>query len=1194
MKKVDSGEFYNAKQDNIFSEYKSFRAEEYYSSEFGKIPKELKSFNESYNNEGVKSEKSEGEDSSDANELQRQYDKLNQSDSPEISDASAPSTGANASQAANVSQAAGTASGSAATAAGGATVGATAVAAVVIVTAAVTGGFITDFNSYIGNDMGMDYVSITVDMDELLSQADKSYGLSADNFSIELTEGGTLRKIALVEGKHSYLITGLQPEKTYTYNLICNNPSLGSNSNCYSQTFTTLNLGEPKGVFDELNNYISYDEVSKSATVFYSVYLSDYENKYADATLYLCSTAQTDLSDINHIVYSDKSPDGNNFFRGEAEGITCGELYMYIVGERATEYGAEAVELFSYQLTIDLPEEWQTAKNPAFEADESKEILTNLPDAIKVSGKLKDINEQYTYSAYVGQYNADGTAIIERQEVDLTVDAENMTYAFESAAYYGVNKYKYVIYTRDDEGNEVTVYESGEKQFTASQAFGATYTKVEPADATIEYNAGGVTITVDPAFDSEYSNYYYKLVVTNGEGEKYGEYTGTGVAVFEIADYVGLDKINFTYYDLGAFEGIEVEYDSHETAGIVGHAYIIVDESKEILSNQPDKLSVSGSISEFNGLYTYSAYVGQYNADGTAIIERQEVDLTVDAENMTYAFESAAYYGVDKYKYVIYTRDGDGNEVTVYESGEKQFTASQAFGATYTKVEPADATIEYNAGGVTITVDPAFDSEYSNYSYKLIVTNGEGEKYGEYTGTGVAVFEIADVTGLDEINFTYYDLGAFEETDVEYDSHETEGVAFCVPTVSLGAEHDFNGQYFTVAYACDMIYDYADASIEIEVSDGVNAYTKRVDGVSEKGIITLDNIEGEVGNVTVTATLNFKDNQSDGAVRSLMLAQAEYAMNYSFEVTKVTADFSGYSTENMLITLDFDYLLPEGYKIKISDQDNSLDKTIDLTRQYSFSDLTTDAEANLTVQVTDGDGNARGEPKTVNISLSAAEAEYDSPVMSCPNPGDAVVTYNDDGTINIYRQMIPDAYGRDTVSDDERLYYNAFVQGYYLNSDGVVYTDGYDAVGRGKYAIIENIPNQNYILIYYMMFDYNGVSYVMSAETPSGSVENVYECGTATATVADGQTTIEVSISKYGKLANKVIVDGVEYEYDFYSDESATDLTLVIDGEIEVSEITILFTAQGYKYDAYGASGEITMKGSKYGEHRITVTTEYA
>ena len=993
MKKHDLGEFHNTNQYNEFPEYKPFRAEQYYSQEAATPPKETGTYDESFNNEGVKSTKDTGSESTDVKELKKEYDRMNGANSSDSGEPTSSTTGANSTQGANTTSATSSTSASgattsASTATGGAAAtvgGATAAATIVIVSAVLTGGFITDFNSHIGNDVGMDYVSISVSMDELLAQADKSYDLKANNFSIELTEGNNSRKIQLVDGKHCYLITGLQPAKTYTYNLICNNAPLGVNSYCYSSTFTTLGTGEPKGVYDELNSYVTYDEATQSATVGYSVYLSDYEGVYDNYTFYICSTEQTDLSNVNHVIYADQSLGEDNFFKGEAVGVTYNELYLYVVGENMGADSVEAAELFSLELTLEMPEEWQTAKDPAF----------------------------------------------------------------------------------------------------------------------------------------------------------------------------------------------------------------VIDEGAEDIALQPDSIIISGSLTGFNQNFTYYAYVTQYGKEGSALIERQEVGLITDPERMVYTINGEAYFGVNKFKYVIYTRDGDGNEIVVYESGEKQFTENQGFNATYTKVQPADATIEYTSSGVTITANTGFNSTYNNYSYKLVVTNSAGEIFGQYQGTGNATIEIADFVGLDEINFTYYDLGTFADGEVELANHTTEGVAFCMPTLSLDPESGIVGQYFTLSYTLDMLYDYAGATMDIEVIGGDGTtYTKHVDGVSEKGVITLDNIQGEIGNVTVKATLNFTDYQSDGAVHSLQLAQAEYALNYSFEVSKVLADVSGYSTE-MPVTLNFNYTLPDGYKIKITDEANALSLTSDLTNEYAISGLVMDTDYNLTIQVTDADGNAWGEAKTINISKSAAEAEYTSPTMNSPNPGDAVVTYNDDGTINIYREMIPDAYGRDTVSDDERVYYNAYMYaGYYDNDGSFTQTQAFDVIGRGKYAVLENIPKQNYMFVYYQMFDFNGVSYVMYTEIPSGSIETVYDCGTAVATVANGQTTISANISAYGSLDNRIIVNGTEYTYTTYSDESETNPTLVIDGEIDVTEVTIFFTNQGYYYDAY--SGKMTMKGSKYGEYTIAVTAAQA
>ncbi|MGN1372493.1 MAG: hypothetical protein ACI4VK_00425 [Candidatus Coproplasma sp.] len=1209
MKKADSGEFYNINQYNDFSEYQPFSAEIYYSQESQKPPVENQSFNESFEDDGGKPTGGSEESSTDLDDIQKEYDKINQAENSGSADSSATSSpsqtatstssGGATSSSGGAAQA-GSAVGGSAAGAAGASAGATAVAAVVIVSAVVTGGFLTDVGKHVEYNTGMDYVAITVDMDEILSETDKSYSLSADNFYLQFDKDGKPLTVPLTNGKHSYLVTGLQPEKSYTYSLMCSNPPLGSNSSCFSQTVTTSGSGEPSAVWDELNNYVSLDQTTQTASVYYSVYLSDYAKALSGATLYLCSSEQTDFSHVTQVVYSSEELDENNFFKGSADGITYEQLYLYVVAQPSA--GAEATCLLSHKIEVGLPEEWVKDATPAFVVDEGAEEVTCQPDSITVSGKITNLNADYTYFAYITQYNSGGTALVERQEAGLITDPENMTYSVNAEAYYGVKTFKYVIYTYDEDENEVVVYDSGEKQFTASQAFGATYSVVQPKDATIEYGASNVTITVDPQFTSDYGNYEYKLVVTNSAGEVYGQYQGTGEAVIEIADYVGLDQINFTYYDIGTFVDGEVELGNHTTTPVTGRAYFVADESAEDITCQPDSITVSGKITNLNNNYSYFAYVTQYNEDGTATEDAQEAAFSIDFETMIYTVESGAYYGVNTYKYVICTYDEDENEVVVYDSGERQFTASQAFGATYTKVEPTDATIEYGASSVTITVDPQFTSDYGNYEYKLVVTNSAGEVYGQYQGTGEAVIEIADYVGLDQINFTYYDIGTFADGEVELGNHTTTGVGFCVPTLSLGSEYGFDGQYFTLSYVCDMVYDYAQASMDIEVTDGDGTgYTKHIASVAESGTVTLDFVTGEPGSATIKVTLNFTDNQSDGAERSLTVAQADYTMNYAFEVTKVVADVSGYSAETLQVELNFDYQLPTGYLIKIADETNAIDLTLDLTKQYSINGLAMDADYNLTVQVTDADGNNWGEAKAVTISKSAAEAEYtDELSIDHPSPIAAVVTYNDDGTINIYREMIPSVYGRDTISDDERIYYNAVVcSGYNDEEYNFIETDRYDVIGRGRFAIIENIPLQNYLFTYYHMFDYNGVSYIMNAETPSGMVECVYsdsdgdgyeDFASADVLCADGQTTISVNVWSSGNLDNKITVNGTEYTYTTYTDEYETAPTLVIDGEIEVSEVTIYFTKQGYNYDTFAEYSDLTMKGSKFVGHVVLVT----
>jgi hypothetical protein len=92
--------------------------------------------------------------------------------------------------------------------------------------------------------------------------------------------------------------------------------------------------------------------------------------------------------------------------------------------------------------------------------------------------------------------------------------------------------------------------------------------------------------------------------------------------------------------------------------------------------------------------------------------------------------------------------------------------------------------------------------------------------------------------------------------------------------------------------------------------------------------------------------------------------------------------------------------------------------------------------------------------------------------MNYKNPGDVCITYNDDGSINLYIQT-------DFEAQSEDLYYQITV-------GGVRYTS------REPLARIEHIPDQSYSLTYDVCIDVNGVPYSIYRVTPSGMLNEPY------------------------------------------------------------------------------------------------------
>ena len=151
----------------------------------------------------------------------------------------------------------------------------------------------------------------------------------------------------------------------------------------------------------------------------------------------------------------------------------------------------------------------------------------------------------------------------------------------------------------------------------------------------------------------------------------------------------------------------------------------------------------------------------------------------------------------------------------------------------------------------------------------------------------------------------------------------------------------------------------------------------------------------------------------------------------------------------------------------------------------------------------------------------------------------------------------------------------------------MIYNDSYDIISRDKYAVIENIPMRNYYFLYHHLFTYNGVCYTMYTEMPSGGVTFPEKIATAGVTQSGGTTTVSITTTEYGRLDNRIVCGGQEYTYTTYTDPYDPTAELVLEGEQDIGEVEIFFTAYSQNYDAY--STEITLKGQMYYRCRLTI-----
>ncbi|MBQ5802434.1 MAG: hypothetical protein IIW27_05315 [Clostridia bacterium] len=162
----------------------------------------------------------------------------------------------------------------------------------------------------------------------------------------------------------------------------------------------------------------------------------------------------------------------------------------------------------------------------------------------------------------------------------------------------------------------------------------------------------------------------------------------------------------------------------------------------------------------------------------------------------------------------------------------------------------------------------------------------------------------------------------------------------------------------------------------------------------------------------------------------------------------------------------------------------------------------------------------------------AATAEY---VFNYKNPNDAGITYNEDGTINVYIQT-------DFACEEENVFYAVALGGLCFRSTDPVFS----AIG---------IPNEIYALTYYVCVEKDGVVYAITSITPSGMVNEYYLGNYVSATVESTRATLEI----YGFRA-----DGIDF----------SSIRMVTSGgeEFIVNEADWIYDAE---YDVYTCTVEI-------------------
>lgn len=176
-------------------------------------------------------------------------------------------------------------------------------------------------------------------------------------------------------------------------------------------------------------------------------------------------------------------------------------------------------------------------------------------------------------------------------------------------------------------------------------------------------------------------------------------------------------------------------------------------------------------------------------------------------------------------------------------------------------------------------------------------------------------------------------------------------------------------------------------------------------------------------------------------------------------------DKAYYSFENGEAVFSFNYSNADGY-VLLRNESSATEENLDFgTYYYPLSSQTA-----YTYALYSGDGQRLSEEKTVSFTPLDTKPSYDFNYL---NPSDLLITYNDDGTINIYNDT-------KFSCDDPNVYYEIYYRSV---------SHEYVCESRRPFVGCENLEYGSYSVEYRIIYsDESGAKYELQQIVPSGDV----------------------------------------------------------------------------------------------------------
>ena len=497
------------------------------------------------------------------------------------------------------------------------------------------------------------------------------------------------------------------------------------------------------------------------------------------------------------------------------------------------------------------------------------------------------------------------------------------------------------------------------------------------------------------------------------------------------------------------------------------------------------------------------------------------------------------------------------------------------FDGNYVKPNIDDAIITWDSQNqkYNISLNITCDEMNENYFYKLVAYDENNNILSTYKDT-----KNANSTLIIDKNTTifnvFFEIYATNERETKLiESAEVGKIDLSTPTL------DIENVTISGANILEINYKFDDKNYNAENIDNLLFNISYGDNNNEIIEIQYDeliigkkilNVSENITSININSSFIFTNNKFS---REIISEEKTFELNNDFEIQ--------YSIDiyNKYIILKPIGLFGDVTSVCVSTSENETKESYDLFYDI-YIPYENSGEITLSYYLSNERGEELSSEQTIIVDTTFEGINYN---FNYKNPGDVGITYNSNGSINLYIDT-------NFMCEDEDVYYQIKLINYDLNLT-LYYTF------KEEIAIITNLPNTNYGITYEVCKDINDIQYSFMNVTPSGTINETNYDYTISGIILENEcqfaleyynTIFDLSTVKaIGSNNEEIILT----ETDFTNNIDEYNYSASLTFSEEVSSVTIYIKCNQY-YLGLEQIDESKIIGSRYLEIQYTIYAE--